>query len=431
MKAPNSSAGSTRKPALRPSPSGRQPAAETTQARRQSAKELKAEFATEATRPASDKAPAPQTLPRQKPLYIPPILLEGDYSAPPVVSGPGEKYSLGPTPPASPTASETAPLPEAYGTQMFYLAARDPHWLYAHWDLTRAQLLDYNARSADRHLKLRIYTGAVAGQPVAEIHVHPESRHWFVHVERAATAYAAELGFYQADRQWVRIASSNAAVTPPDAASAVAPPQFATIPLELPLPRLLELVKRALREDVPLALALEELRAAGYPDLPPSEEPTVSDWTSSQERALTEILSGDDLHRVRMGSLEITELIRHQIQKQVASPGAEAGWPAALEALPSGISSPSGGAPGLKGFWLNVNAELIIYGATEPDASVTIAGCPVQLRPDGSFSCRFALPDGHFALPVAAVSADQADIRAAELEFSRKSKYHGDVGMSS
>jgi hypothetical protein len=85
-------------------------------------------------------------------------------------------------------------------------------------------------------------------------------------------------------------------------------------------------------------------------------------------------------------------------------------------------------AAGGKGFWLNVNAELILYGATEPNARVTIGGQPVELQPDGSFSCRFALPDGSYKLPVVAVSADNTDGRTAELGFRRETTCCGAVG---
>jgi hypothetical protein len=81
-----------------------------------------------------------------------------------------------------------------------------------------------------------------------------------------------------------------------------------------------------------------------------------------------------------------------------------------------------------KGFWFNVNAELIIYGATEPDAKVTIGGHQIKLRSDGSFSFRFALPDGNYDLPALAISADGTDSRAADLKFSRNTQYMGDVG---
>ncbi len=75
-----------------------------------------------------------------------------------------------------------------------------------------------------------------------------------------------------------------------------------------------------------------------------------------------------------------------------------------------------------------MNAELIIYGATQPDAKVTVAGRQIALRPDGSFGFRFALPDGQYAVPIVAVSADDTDGRAAELKFTRATELVGDVG---
>ena len=96
----------------------------------------------------------------------------------------------------------------------------------------------------------------------------------------------------------------------------------------------------------------------------------------------------------------------------------------------SSAFSPFGGEVGRpKGFWFMVNAELIIYGATEPDATVTIGGRKIKLRPDGSFSYRFALPDGRYDMPAVAVSADGTDARAAELMFTRSTEFRGDVGV--
>jgi hypothetical protein len=95
--------------------------------------------------------------------------------------------------------------------------------------------------------------------------------------------------------------------------------------------------------------------------------------------------------------------------------------------LPEKISSPFGGEfPQQKGFWFSLNAELVIYGATEPTARVTIGGRSIQLRPDGTFSYRFALPDGRYELPVEAASA-QGDLRQVELEFYRHTTYQGEV----
>ena len=104
--------------------------------------------------------------------------------------------------------------------------------------------------------------------------------------------------------------------------------------------------------------------------------------------------------------------------------------PSLMAALPLDISSPAvGEAPAPGGFWFNINAELVLYGATEPDASLTIDGQPVALRPDGTFSFRFALPDGRYALTVAATSADQ-ESRRAHLQFVRDTEYQGEVASA-
>jgi hypothetical protein len=57
-----------------------------------------------------------------------------------------------------------------------------------------------------------------------------------------------------------------------------------------------------------------------------------------------------------------------------------------------------------------------------------LGGHEIKLRSDGTFSYRFALPDGHYNLPAVAVSPEGDDARAADLKFSRTTKYLGDVG---
>jgi hypothetical protein len=399
---------------------------------------------------------------RRKKIEPPSILTEPDAPVPPLLAGPGEKFSLGPTPVAPGYDSHEVELPEAYGTKKLFLTARDPHWLYAHWDLTLEQQHSFNAESADGHLVLRVYGAKIEGHPVYEIHVHPESRHWFIHVERAGNSYCAELGCYSPVGKWIRIAVSSATVTPPDAASPETDVEFATIPFEFPFAKLMHIVEEAVRENLPLAQAIEELRRTGHPDLPrlkPSPAPhspalsrpghetnghaagpavPVINWTAQQEQALARVISIDQSRRIWMGSLEITELIRRRLTQDVSSPMRAFGGPGPTGlSASSALSSPAVASPvqpfgvtppAEKGFWFNVNAELIIYGATEPGAKVTLGGQEIKLRPDGTFSYRFSLPDGKYELPAVAVSADGTDARAADLKFSRQTEYLGEVG---
>jgi uncharacterized protein len=370
--------------------------------------------------PETESGPA-----RKRTLKVPPILLEGDRPTLAPLSGPGQRYALGPTPPTEHLETE-GELPEAYGTRQLLLAARDPHWLYAHWDLTVDQQRQYNSLARDKHLALRVFVGGTTGTMATEVEVHPESRHWFVHVDGAGTQYVAELGYYRKEGTWTAVSTSGPTLTPPDNLSPDTSAEFTSIPFDLPLARLLALVKDAVQENVPLARALQELRSHGHPDLPaPGSAP--GKWTADQERALADLISMDQVRRVWMGSLEITELIRRQALQELASQAA------ALWSLPTspGVSSLASwhGQPA-KGFWFNVNAELIVYGATEPKATVTIGGREVKLRADGTFSYRFALPDGQYELPVVAISPDQTDGRAAEMKFSRGTEYHGEVGAT-
>ena len=371
---------------------------------------------------------------------VPPILLEGDEPTAAHASGPGEKYSLGATPPAQ--SFSGGELPESYGTKKLFLTARDPHWLYAHWDLTREQQNVLNVESTDGHLILRIFAGKIEGHPTYEIHVHPESRHWFAHVERAGHSYAAELGYYSALGKWLRVAVSSSTITPPDAAAKEDAAEFATIPFEFPFARLMQIIEDAVRDNIPLAQAIEELRRAGHPDLPrfshSIHSPVLApgptrQWTPEQEKALAKIISIDETRRVWMGSLEITELIRRRLAHEGNTTSPVTAFGISSPGLASSPTSPFGGgasASQSKGFWFNVNAELIIYGATEPDAKVTLGGHEIKLRSDGTFSFRFALPDGKYDLPAVAISADGTDGRAAELRFVRETQYLGDVGAT-
>ena len=81
-------------------------------------------------------------------------------------------------------------------------------------------------------------------------------------------------------------------------------------------------------------------------------------------------------------------------------------------------SSPNRG----RDFSFSVDAELVIYGQTQPDARVTLAGEPVKLRDDGSFIMRQSLPDRRQVLPVVAGSGDGVEQRTIVLAIERNTK---------
>jgi hypothetical protein len=80
-----------------------------------------------------------------------------------------------------------------------------------------------------------------------------------------------------------------------------------------------------------------------------------------------------------------------------------------------------------RGFYMHVNAEIIFYGGTHPDATLWINGKPIQLSPDGLFRYHFTLPDGDFTIPIVAESADKVEQRSATLNFQRDTQRVGQV----
>ena len=223
--------------------------------------------------------------------------------------------------------------------------------------------------------------------------------------------------------------------TPPNAPSKDIAADFATIPAKITFQQIVETVEefvtgnRTLVEAIIMANEIEP-GVSGPARVEPGEP-----WTPEKVAEITALFTIDQQRRVWMGSLEITELIRRHLEEEVASIAAaelsrqqpEAGGVSSIDL----VSSPYGGVGGAgRKFWVNINAELVVYGATEPDATVTVGNRKIKLRPDGTFSFRFALPDGRYDLPVAATSGDKVETREARLQFSRDTQVPGQGGSA-
>lgn len=311
-------------------------------------------------------------------------------------------------------------LPEAYGTGRLFCTARDPYWLYTYWDFTRAQRDEMRQAARWGQLKLRVHAGATAEAPLQqEIALNPDARNWFIHVGVADADYCAEFGYDDPDGRFVARTRSRPAHTPPDQMSARSEARFVTIPWRISFRELLDLVRGYFRDGEELADVLHRLQEADF--CFPFDYEGAGEWSAEQERALSQMFEPDLLRRVFMGSQELTEWLRRRSTQ-------EAGGASFSPSSPFGASF---GAVTPRGFWFNVNAELIIYGATDPKATVTFDGKPVALRPDGTFRFQFALPDGDFRLPITATSPDQVETREALLRFARESRQRGGVGVVS
>lgn len=397
---------------------------------------------------------------------IPEILFEDDQPPRITESGAGTKFALGQEAAKSQLGTTARQqLPEAYGTGRLILLPRDPHSLYAHWDLTLPQQRALNRKSADRHLIVRIHPAEVREKTEVETHVHPESRHWFIQAPQPNATYVAELGYYDLKKKWTPVAVSSPATTPAEKVASDSRVEFVQV---LALPRDTHTPPRA-----------EWPRTSSLPAYTPTrgdfaERPSVTANQMEFGAASAEPGQASGSEASRSASGETSSAIEGTLPPQVGwipvlevetAPGSDApqsvggaeseGWNeqkdlelgAVMEQMRSsfvssmefaavssgsfapGISSPAG-VPEQREFWFQVNAELIVYGGTEPGAQVLMDGRPIALREDGTFACRFALPDGEYAADFTARSI-QGEERSSRLRFRRQTESEGGVGEAS
>lgn len=269
-----------------------------------------------------------------------------------------------PPPPARPPRREDATatghpveMPAVYGKDRLSFMVRDPHWIHAYWEVTQEAVDRARAELGDRweghRWILRVAGHPSPGEPVGQglfdIDISPNARNWYVQVPVPGIDYDGMIGILTRDGTFYPLAKSNRVTTPPDRMSTIQDVEWAST-----------------KEEFERLYALSGGNAAGMASVAsaelgqPAEEKHREAWFSGM---LGSMASG-----VRLGARE-------------------------------------------RGFWFQVDTELIVYGATEPDARVTVQGRSVQLRADGTFSLRFQLPDGVQEISCSAESADGGSSR--------------------
>ncbi len=256
-------------------------------------------------------------------------------------------------------------LPKSYGDNKVVLMVRDPWWIFAYWELqpeeveTKKMFFSEQERENLRFV-LRVYdvshidfTGDNAHY-YFDITIPYGVEQWYINVNGPGRSWLAEMGWLSDKGIFVPVVRSNVVTTPLDAPSWITDEHWA-VPEEL------------FNKLYGLSIGFGAIGAG-------------------------------------VSSAELHKLWSQHLSSAISS-GALSSWGGSLQVSKKDFVSEKKS----KKFWLVVNTELIVYGATEPDAKVTIAGEPIKLRPDGTFTVRFALPDGKKVIPVKAVSIDEDD----------------------
>lgn len=109
-------------------------------------------------------------------------------------------------------------------------------------------------------------------------------------------------------------------------------------------------------------------------------------------------------------SLELQELLEQRLRRRLGRPSETR--------FGNGASQRNGENP----LDLALDAEMVVYGAADPNAHVTVQGEPVDVNPDGSFVVKLPLPDRRQVIPVVASSADGNEQRTVILGVERNTK---------
>jgi hypothetical protein len=248
------------------------------------------------------------------------------------------------------------------------LMVRDSYWLHAYWEVGRASVervraamceFWHTAKPVLRLLEVDLgSTTSTAERVVREVEVHGGVNNWYLDVSDPPKSYRVDLGYLAGNGRFHSVIRSNPVTTP----------------------------------------------------RPGANDALDQNWTDvAKNYEKVYAMSGG--YNENQDSGDLKELFEERLNRSMESP------------LANKYGVGADAASGRRSdFMFDVDAELIIFGRTKPDAHVSLAGQPVRLREDGSFSVRKSMPDRRHVLPIVAGSRDGMEQRTIILAIERNTK---------
>ncbi len=260
-------------------------------------------------------------------------------------------------------------LPKGYGKDRVVCMVRDPYWLHAYWELTRQSVqraeaaLGHDWHSAKPILRLidvtSTETTSSSESALRDIEIHGGCNNWYIDVSNPPRSYRIDIGYRAKNGQFYVLARSNIVTTP----------------------------------------------RAGMSD---TIDENWADFDSEKADKIFAMSGGFD---PGASSLELKQLFEERLRRPMGSPSVTSFGSGAFQFGKD------------RKFCFRIDAELIVYGSTEPNAKVTLQGDPIKLRPDGTFTVRYSLPDSRQIIPAVAASADGVEERTIVLAVERNTKH--------
>jgi hypothetical protein len=267
---------------------------------------------------------------------------------------------------------------------------RDPQWAYVFWDICDEDRAAAAAAGASQ-LCLRVadVTGLAGGSAhphtLQEVVVDSHAVEWYLPVPLSDRDYRVELGYRLTGAGgWISLAFSSVARVP------------SLHPSEQILDRFL-----------PFSLD----SAPGPLPAPPPRNPETTSDNGLHERLYQTATSS--WRRLGHGSEAFQDVDVHGLERGATQASGAGSWASGRNESGAGLVARQ------RSFWLVADAELIVYGATDPTARLMIGGEDVPLSADGTFRVQVPFRDGQQLYPIEAVAADGQQRRSITLEFRR------------
>jgi hypothetical protein len=289
--------------------------------------------------------------------------------------------------------------------QPIFAVAQDPGWIFCYWD---PQL----TATSDKNYFFRISLSG-SSSVESESPVKSGSNSWYLKVQQAGAVYDIELGCYRGSR-WRKLSVAQGIPTPRDTHESSWPVVFSNESPDDQFRKILATLQGETQSDEKLSGTISRLQREG-------RLPSIN-ATPAQRAILDRLLESS---QTRSGSSGLS-----------SGHGLPSSWSGNLARASSWSSSGLARNPSSswsersRDFFLHVNAELIFYGGTHPQARVTIDGESVALQPDGTFRHHFIFPDGRYEVPIVATALDGSEKRYATLRFERFTETGGQVKAS-
>jgi len=322
-------------------------------------------------------------------------------------------------------------LPSGYGESRIVLMPRDPQWAYAYWDIPNDHKEELR-RQGGQQLALRIYDvtdvdiNYQSPHSVQEYPCDELAREWYLPMPVSDRDYAVDVGYRCPDGRWLVLARSAPVRVPPVYPSDWIEDHFITVSWDE------DLTGKTFLELVPPSRRFATAAKNGM-----GSTTGTTDTTGNQiYDQIFNMAQSSEAQRVvgsLFGSMQQVPMHEQSLSSYVFPSGVGmwavpttsglnmSGIGMGVGLNMSGVGFGASAAPNHpRKFWLVADAELIVYGATEPDATVTIGGQPIKLSADGTFRFQMSFQDGLIDYPIMAVAVDGEQTRSIHMKFERE-----------